>query len=103
MSIMLGDHYYGALTADGQLLTWGHYSYGALGLGEPAFLPFGTPGGYATESHPGHPDPPYVASPSPVHFNHGPSPGGRRFCFAATAAGQHTGALVVCLEVSSPL
>lgn len=85
ISIVLGDYHYGALTADGQLLTWGQYSDGALGLGEPIGFPLDKP----------------VASPSPVHFNHGPNPGGRRFCFAATAAGWHTGALVVCLEVSS--
>jgi SCF-associated factor 1 len=110
ISIMLGDYHYGALTADGQLLTWGQYSHGALGLGPPTLLPLGTPGGYATESQLiesisarwGPLDTPKVASPSPVHFNHGSNPGGRRFCFAATAAGWHTGALVVCLEVSLP-
>ncbi|KAF8493190.1 RCC1/BLIP-II, partial [Russula emetica] len=106
ISIVLGDYHYGALTADGQLLTWGQYSHGALGLGVPTELPLGTPGGYSAESQLiqsrrsqwGPLEPPRVASPSPVHFNHGPNPGGRRFCFAATAAGWHTGALVVCLE-----
>jgi hypothetical protein len=107
---VLGDYHCGALTADGQLLTWGQYSHGALGLGVPTELPLGTPGGYSAESQLiqsrrsqwGPLEPPKVASPSPVHFNHGPNPGGRRFCFAATAAGWHTGALVVCLEVSFP-
>jgi len=106
ISIVLGDYHNGALTADGQLLTWGQYSHGALGLGIPTELPLGTPGGYLAESQLaqsrrsqwGPLEPPRVASPSPVHFNHGPNPGGRRFCFAATAAGWHMGALVVCLE-----
>ncbi|KAH9992978.1 RCC1/BLIP-II [Russula compacta] len=106
ISIVLGDYHYGALTADGQLLSWGQYSHGALGLGMPTELPLGAAGGYSTESQLiqsrrsqwGPIDPPYVASPSPVHFNHGPNPGGRRFCFAATAAGWHMGALVICLE-----
>lgn len=106
ISIVLGDYHYGALTADGQLLTWGQYSHGALGLGVPTDLPLGTPGGYSTQSRLdqsrrsqwGPLEPPRVASPSPVHFNYGKNPGGRRFCFAATAAGWHAGALVVCLE-----
>ncbi len=107
ISIVLGDYHYGALTADGQLLTWGEYNHGALGLGMPTDLPLGAPGGYKTESQLvqsrrsqwGPLTPPRVTSPSLVHFNHGPSPGGRRFCFAATASGWHMGALVVCLEV----
>jgi SCF-associated factor 1 len=110
ISIILGDYHYGALTSDGQLLTWGQYSHGALGLGQPTELPVGAPGGYRTEeqrnqsrlSEWGPREPPEVASPSLVHFNHGPNPSGRRFCFAATAAGWHTGALVIPLEVSFP-
>ena len=89
---------------------YGPYCHGALGLGVPTDLPLGTPGGYLAEaqlfrsrlSEWGPLEPPKVTSPSPVHFNHGEKPGGRRFCFAATAAGWHTGALVVCLEVSPP-
>ena len=110
ISVVLGDYHYGALTADGQLLTWGSYSHGALGLGVPTDLPLGTPGGYLAEaqlsqsrrSQWGPLEPPKVTSPSAVDFNHGQKAGGRRFCFAATAAGWHTGALVVCLEVSPP-
>jgi len=106
ISISLGDYHYGALTSDGQLLTWGQYSHGALGLGLPTELPVGASGGYLTEAQRNHSrlsewgplEPPGVASPSSVHFNHGPNPGGRRFCFAATAAGWHTGALVIPLE-----
>jgi len=106
ISIVLGDYHHGALTADGQLLTWGQYSHGALGLGMPTDLPLGTPGGYTMESQLfqarrsdwGPLEPPSVTSPSPVHFNHGPNPGGRRYCFAASAAGWHMGALVICLE-----
>jgi SCF-associated factor 1 len=108
ISVILGDYHYGALTSDGQLLTWGQYSSGALGLGLPTKLPVGSPGVYSTEEQRDlsdwhRPEPPDVPSPSPVHFNHGPNPGGRRFCFAATAAGWHTGALVICLDVRFPL
>jgi len=106
ISTVLGDYHSGALTIDGQLLTWGQYSHGALGLGMPTELPVGAPGGYRTEallmqsrsSQWGPLEPPNVETPSPVSFNHGPNPGGRRFCFAATAAGWHMGALVICLE-----
>jgi len=79
ISIVLGDYHYGALTADGQLLTWGQYSHGALGLGVPSELPLGTPGGYSAESQLiqshqsqwGPPEPPRVASPSLVHLTMG--------------------------------
>ncbi|KAI0272360.1 RCC1/BLIP-II [Gloeopeniophorella convolvens] len=106
ISIVLGDYHNGALTIDGQLLTWGQYSHGALGLGVPTEIPVGAPGGYATEdqlvraraSNWGPPEPPSVAAPAPVNFNHGRNVGGRKFCFAATAAGWHTGALVIDLE-----
>ena len=35
ISVVLGDYHYGALTSTGKLLTWGAYSNGALGLGDP--------------------------------------------------------------------
>lgn len=46
ISVVLGDYHFGALTEDGTMLTWGSYSNGALGLGDPVTLPAGTPGGY---------------------------------------------------------
>ncbi|EMD39127.1 hypothetical protein CERSUDRAFT_112811 [Gelatoporia subvermispora B] len=106
IAVVLGDYHYGALTASGQLLTWGSFSKGALGLGEPTQLPVGTPGGFATEANRQaalrgrwgmQVPPPEVREPAPVHFG---SAGAARemFCFAAAAAGWHTGALVIDLD-----
>ncbi|KAI0064013.1 RCC1/BLIP-II [Artomyces pyxidatus] len=104
ISVVLGDYHFGALTASGQLLTWGSYSHGALGLGRPLSLPAGAPGGYATEqelttarSRFSLPDPPDVDTPAEVRFDH-EKKGGRKFVFGAAAAGWHTGALVIDLE-----
>jgi len=100
ISVVLGDYHYGALTSTGKLLTWGDYSLGALGLGDPGHIPPGQPGGYATEERRraavanGGPSPPKVLEPAEVSF-------GRRkmFCFAVAAAGWHMGALVIDLQV----
>lgn len=106
ISVVLGDYHYAALTSTGKLLTWGAYSNGALGLGSPLDIPAGHPGGYATadaldraRNHRwGIPDPPRVEEPAEVNFSRGKK-GGRKFVFGATAAGWHTGALVMDLEV----
>jgi len=94
----IGESHYGALTADGQLLTWGDYPSESLGLGA-----FSSDGYYTTQYQTqglvwGPHRYARIFAPSPVHFNHGPNPGGRRYCFAATAGGYHMGALVICLE-----
>lgn len=106
ISVVLGDYHYAALTSTGKLLTWGAYSNGALGLGNPLDIPAGHPGGYATAAaldsartrRWGIPDPPRVEEPAEVNFSRGKK-GGRKFVFGATAAGWHTGALVMDLEV----
>ncbi|KAG8949694.1 hypothetical protein FRC03_000274 [Tulasnella sp. 419] len=106
ISIVLGDYHFGALHADGTLYTWGAYSNGALGLGDPLELPIGAPGGYATakdlrrarrDSDSEEITPPEVSSPTPVRFDwyH---PGRKRFCYAVAAAGWHMGALVIDLD-----
>ncbi|KAA1469035.1 RCC1/BLIP-II [Dentipellis sp. KUC8613] len=105
ISIVLGDYHFAALTAAGQLLTWGAYSQGALGLGDPLALPVGAPGAYASARERadaqrrrwGPIAPPDVQVPAEVAFGHAPP--GRMFCFAAAASGWHTGALVIDLEV----
>ncbi|KIJ65618.1 hypothetical protein HYDPIDRAFT_110746 [Hydnomerulius pinastri MD-312] len=104
ISVVLGDYHFGALTSTGKLLTWGAYSRGALGLGDPVKIEAGQPGGYLTEqlrqsaaSH-GGPFPPGVAEPTEVRFDHGEKRSRKRFCFAATSAGWHMGALVIDLE-----
>jgi len=105
ISVILGDYHYGALTSSGKLLTWGQYSKGALGLGDPGKLPAGSPGGFAEEERRiraetlGHGSPQNVAVPSEVRFDHGLKAEGRaeRYCFAAAAGGWHTGALVIDL------
>ena len=104
ISVVLGDYHSAALSADGRLYTWGAFSLGALGLGDPKDIPVGEPGGFATQERRRAalqgvrggrvPD---VKIPTEVRFDHG----GRRretFCFAAAAAGWHTGALVIELE-----
>ena len=102
ISVVCGFHHSGALTSSGKLLTWGVYSHGALGLGDPAKLPVGSPGGYENEEQrvQGKVEwPPYVTVPSEVRFDHGLKAEGRveRYCFAAAAGVTHTAALVIDL------
>jgi hypothetical protein len=86
------------------LFTWGAYSSGALGLGDPACLEPGVPGGFADQQSyqtamiRRRGTPPGVERPTEVTFDH---EGGvkKGFCFAVTAAGWHSGALVIDLEV----
>lgn len=108
ISVVLGDYHYGALTVDGKLLTWGAYSKGALGLGDPTKIPVGQPGGFATEDQLQRATtrwrilrqpPPNVVVPTEVRFDHGEKRRRERYCFAAAAAGWHMGALVIDLEV----
>ncbi|KAG8220973.1 hypothetical protein J3R82DRAFT_2479 [Butyriboletus roseoflavus] len=54
ISVVLGDWHFGALTSTGKLLTWGSYSCGALGLGDPTAIEPGRPGGYRTEQQRQH-------------------------------------------------
>jgi SCF-associated factor 1 len=101
----MGDYHNAALTADGKLLTWGKFSNGALGLGDPLELEPGSPGAFATSTQRdlaregGRRLPPDVSIPTEVRFDHTGKKPRDRFCFAATAAGWHTGALVIDLEV----
>ena len=101
----MGDYHNAALTADGKLLTWGQYSNGALGLGDPLELEPGSPGAFATAAQRdlarerGRGTPQEVSIPTEVRFDHTGKTPRDRFCFAATAAGWHTGALVIDLEV----
>ncbi|VDB94258.1 unnamed protein product [Peniophora sp. CBMAI 1063] len=104
INVLLGDYHNAALTSDGKLLTWGSYSNGALGLGDPRQLPAGAPGGYENEERRQRviaqsfiADPPSVTEPAEVRFDHNGEKG-RKFVFAATAGGWHTGALVMSLE-----
>ena len=105
ISVILGDYHYGALTSSGKLLTWGGYSKGALGLGDPGKVPAGSPGGFVDEerrvraANLGQGFPSNVTTPSEVRFDHGLKAEGRveRYCFAAAASGWHAGALVIDL------
>ena len=49
ISIILGDYHYGALTSSGKLVTWGGYSRGAFGLGDPGNVPAVSSGGFMDE------------------------------------------------------
>ena len=109
ISVVVGDYHYGALTATGRLLTWGAFSRGALGLGDPVTLPPGSPGAYATQAERdqniherwGVIRPPAdVLVPAEVRFDHRERRPRAKFCFAAAALGWHTGALIIDLDVS---
>jgi len=109
ISVVIGDYHNAALTANGKLLTWGAYSNGALGLGDPLKLEPGTPGGFSNSGdlqraqergRIGHTALPAVDVPTEVRFDHNSKKKRDRFCFAATASGWHTGALVIDLEVN---
>lgn len=102
ISVVLGDYHFAALTSDGNLYTWGRFSSGALGLGDPTKLPVGAPGGYRTQDQLDRVlrdrrriEVPEVEVPSLVRFDHGEKTRKEKFCFAVAAAGWHTGALVL--------
>ncbi|KAF8202318.1 regulator of chromosome condensation 1/beta-lactamase-inhibitor protein II [Pholiota molesta] len=105
ISVVVGDYHNAALTATGKLLTWGAYSNGGLGLGDPVKLEPGTPGAFANDrdlaaaqSRMRVPEPPAVSVPTEVRFDHSSKKPRERFCFSVTAAGWHTGALVIDLQ-----
>ncbi|EJU03639.1 RCC1/BLIP-II [Dacryopinax primogenitus] len=103
ISVVLGDYHRAALTAQGELLTWGSFSQGALGLGDPYTLDPGTPGGFRTFrdrdlAQRVHGPPPDVEEPTKVSFHHGQEDASPTFCFSVVAAGWHVGALVLDLE-----
>ncbi|KAJ3976445.1 regulator of chromosome condensation 1/beta-lactamase-inhibitor protein II [Lentinula raphanica] len=104
ISVVLGDYHFAAVTATGKLLTWGHYSDGALGLGDPGSLPPGSPGGFSTEAmriqalETNRGTPPDVEVPTEVRFDSHRKKPKDRFCVSAAASGWHTGALVIDLE-----
>lgn len=110
ISIGVGDYHFSALTVDGTVLTWGKYSSGALGLGDPRDIEVGAPGGYRTlqdraTAQAVRRSPPTVEEPAEVSFNH--SRGAvlkgvkikKQFAFAVTAGGWHSGALSIDTEV----
>ena len=108
ISVVVGDYHFGALTATGKLLTWGGYSRGALGLGDPTKIEAGQPGGFSNEAHrlaalSRRAIPPRVDVPTEVRFYRGSKKRKETFCFAAAARGWHTGALVIDLDVGSCL
>ncbi|TBU47471.1 RCC1/BLIP-II [Dichomitus squalens] len=107
ISVVLGDYHYGALTATGKLLTWGQFSKGALGLGDPLEIEVGQPGGFPSEQARNQAvrpryglirTPPDVQVPTEVRFDHGEKRKRVKYCFAAAALGWHTGALVIDLD-----
>lgn len=124
VSVVLGDYHFAALNEDGTMYTWGQYSNGALGLGDPASLPVGSPGAFTEpiEQNAGqrvgpgmfrgplipgammrqHRDrlyrtPPDVLEPTAVRFDH---VDGKRdkFVFQIAASGWQTAALVIDME-----
>ncbi|KAJ7180697.1 regulator of chromosome condensation 1/beta-lactamase-inhibitor protein II [Mycena filopes] len=104
ISVLVGDWHNAALTSSGKLLTWGGYSAGALGLGDPTTLTPGQPGAFATQEQRlaaldrGFGTPPETRVPTEVQFDHARKTPKDRFCFSACAAGWQTGALVIDLQ-----
>ncbi|GJJ10996.1 hypothetical protein Clacol_005225 [Clathrus columnatus] len=101
IAVVLGDYHFAALTSTGKLFTWGQYSSGALGLGDPTRLPIGTPGAYSNERDKSNArvSPPHVPIPTEVKFGTRDYGQGRNiFVFGVTACGWHTGALVIDLD-----
>ncbi|KAJ6591576.1 regulator of chromosome condensation 1/beta-lactamase-inhibitor protein II [Mycena vulgaris] len=103
ISVLVGDWHNAALTSSGKLLTWGGYSAGALGLGDPTVMPPGTPGAFATErqrldAFDRALTPPNTDVPTEVRFDHARKTPKDRFCFSACASGWQTGALVIDLQ-----
>ncbi|KAH9940813.1 RCC1/BLIP-II [Epithele typhae] len=107
IAVVVGDYHYGALTSSGRLLSWGQFSRGALGLGDPVDLPLGSPGGYVTQQQRDQSvngrwgvmqPPPDVSVPTEVRFDHGAKRSRSVFVFAAAAAGWHSGALAIDLD-----
>ncbi|KAI0091641.1 regulator of chromosome condensation 1/beta-lactamase-inhibitor protein II [Irpex rosettiformis] len=114
ISVVLGDYHFGALTSSGKLLTWGGFSKGALGLGDPNDLDVGVPGGFRNQEEKDESirntslrrnglEPDRTDVPGEVRFDWEDKKRGRegkeRYCFGATAAGWHMGALVIDLSV----
>ncbi|KAJ7623151.1 regulator of chromosome condensation 1/beta-lactamase-inhibitor protein II [Roridomyces roridus] len=105
IAVHVGDWHNAALTSSGKLLTWGGYSAGALGLGNPTDLTAGTPGAFSTERQRldalerGFANAlPNTETPAEVRFDHARKTPKDRFCFSACASGWQTGALVIDLE-----
>ncbi|KAK0501399.1 regulator of chromosome condensation 1/beta-lactamase-inhibitor protein II [Armillaria luteobubalina] len=104
ISVVLGDYHQAAVTAAGKLSSWGAYSNGALGLGDPCQLEPGCPGAFQTENERlmaldrGRGTPAAVQVPTEVRFDHNRKKPKDRFCLSAAASGWHSGALVIDLE-----
>ncbi|KAG8885209.1 hypothetical protein FRB99_004479 [Tulasnella sp. 403] len=102
ISLVFGDYHSVALTSTGKLLSWGAFSNGALGLGDPGRLAIGAPGGYADENHRLYRrEPSRVEVPSEIRFDwEGDTT--KKFVVSVAAGGWHTGALVIDLELPKP-
>ncbi|KAJ3721357.1 regulator of chromosome condensation 1/beta-lactamase-inhibitor protein II [Lentinula guzmanii] len=106
ISVVAGDYHFAAVTATGKLLTWGQYSEGALGLGDPGLLQPGTPGGFASEAlrvqalETRRGRIPDVEVPTEVRFDSHRKKPKDRFCVSAAASGWHTGALVIDMKAN---
>ncbi|KAL4250190.1 Regulator of chromosome condensation 1/beta-lactamase-inhibitor protein II [Abortiporus biennis] len=107
ISVVVGDYHYGALTSTGRLFTWGAFSKGALGLGDPVKIAVGEPGGFSSQddrevAENAHGwmavEPPEVEVPTEVRFDHELERSRETYCFAVAAAGWHMGALIIGLE-----
>ncbi|EGG01244.1 uncharacterized protein MELLADRAFT_92635 [Melampsora larici-populina 98AG31] len=103
IQISLGDHHFLALLSNGQLLSWGSYSAGALGLGhprQPHQALFSENSELEIYDQPDKPTPTLLQSFSGSDGKWAKDDTGmkRRYVFAATAAGWHSGCLAFGID-----
>lgn len=103
IQISLGDHHFLALLSNGQLLSWGSYSAGALGLGHPR-----QPHKPLLQENPEPETNDQLDKPTPTLLQSFSGSDGRwerddtgmrrRYVFAVTAAGWHSGCLAFGID-----
>lgn len=107
-SLIIGDSHFGILASDGRLFTWGQFSRGQLGHGDPRDVaqhlpqrhtPWDPWSNWDMVANPG--EPPYVTAPTVVRFDYGCTTWRRRFCVGAAAGGSQSAALVYTIDVSA--
>ncbi|KAG0143509.1 hypothetical protein CROQUDRAFT_48734 [Cronartium quercuum f. sp. fusiforme G11] len=107
IQVSLGDHHFLALLSNGQVLSWGSYSAGALGLGHPQHPHrplFGSPPQDASDYRQGIPNPTALQSFSGTDGCwEGDEVMTRRYVFSITAAGWHSGCLAFGLDEGEDL
>lgn len=90
IAVAFGDQHRAALTAYGEILTWGRSYDGALGVEYANVLRKTSAGGFFKLSH--------VKVPTRVLFDPGRRPEKELFCIALAVGGNHTAAVMIDLN-----